>query len=267
MLSIHKSIYKSLDYYHKSQNIPNILFHGASGSGKKTIVNTFIEKLYKLPESRKKYVLVVDCIITNGIKFIRDELKFFAQSQINPTDGITFKTIVLLNAGHLTMDAQSALRRCIEQYSSTTRFFIIVEDKTKLLKPVQSRFSEIFVPLPMVNNRQYNLYNYHKKNKIAYKNYTNKRYVWLNTHFKTNIITSENVLHTVNIMIDRGYSAFELDSYMKRKNTSNDSKYIIVSLLYEKFRRDIKSEKLMLLNYLNNYFLRSNEELENILIM
>ena len=39
-----------------------------------------------------------------------------------------FKTIVMTNADKLTIDAQSALRRCIESFSHTTRFFIIVGD-------------------------------------------------------------------------------------------------------------------------------------------
>ena len=52
-----------------------------------------------------------------------EDLKFFSRSQINNQYGNNFKTIVLLNAGNLTIDAQSALRRCIEQYSNTTRFF------------------------------------------------------------------------------------------------------------------------------------------------
>tara|TARA_Y100000768_G_scaffold387688_1_gene379820 strand:+ start:10727 stop:11530 length:804 start_codon:yes stop_codon:yes gene_type:complete len=267
MLSIHKPIYKSLDYYQKTQNVPNILFHGDSGSGKKTIVKTFIEKLYINPEDRKKYVLVVDCIISNGIKFIREELKFFAQSQINPKDGIAFKTIILLNAGQLTYDAQSALRRCIEQFSGTTRFFIIIEDKTKLLKPLQSRFSEIFVPYPMLNNQNYNLYHYKKKKNIPHKIYNNKRHVWLKAHFKTCPITPQNILSQVNLLVERGYNALEIDEYIKKTNSPDDIKVILVSLLYEKFRKEIKSEKLMILNYLNNYFLRSNEELENILDM
>ena len=46
----------------------------------------------------------------------------------------------LKHADKLTIDAQSALRRCIELFSHTTRFFIIVEDKNKLLKPIISRF-------------------------------------------------------------------------------------------------------------------------------
>ena len=43
----------------------------------------------------------------------------------------------------LTIDAQSALRRCIEIYSHNTRFFFIVENKNKLLKPIISRFASI----------------------------------------------------------------------------------------------------------------------------
>ena len=266
MLSIHKNIYKSLEYYKKTKNVPNILFHGESGCGKKTIVKKFVDSLYSNADDRTKYVLVVDCIITNGIKFIREDLKFFAQSQINAKDGVSLKSIILLNAGQLTYDAQSALRRCIEQFSSTTRFFIIIEDKTKLLKPLLSRFSEIFVPLPFVNNQNYNLYQYKKKSQDAYKNYNYRRYIWLKNYFKNHPTTPDNILSQVNILIDKGYNAIEFDGYVKKHKTM-DEKIIIVSLLFEKIRKEIKSEKLLLLNYLNNFFLRSNEHLENILDM
>ena len=74
--------------------------------------------------------MYVDCGHARGIKFIREELKFFAKTNIH-TSGDT-KSVILLNADKLTIDAQSALRRCIELFSKTTRFFIIIEDKFKL---------------------------------------------------------------------------------------------------------------------------------------
>ncbi|NBR14889.1 MAG: hypothetical protein EBU01_09990 [Crocinitomicaceae bacterium] len=56
----------------------------------------------------------------------------------------SFKSVVLFNADSLTSDAQSSLRRCIEQNSNTTRFFIVVQNINSLLDPILSRFSLIF---------------------------------------------------------------------------------------------------------------------------
>jgi len=76
----------------------------------------------------------INCAHGKGIKFVRDELKFFAKTHIHSEGGNIFKSIILLNADKLTMDAQSALRRCIELFSHNTRFFMVVENKYKLLK-------------------------------------------------------------------------------------------------------------------------------------
>jgi hypothetical protein len=94
----------------------------------------------------KSNVMFVNCAHGKGIKFIRDELKYFAKANMQCNDNNMFKSIVLMNADELTIDAQSALRRCIELFSHNTRFFIIVENKYKLLNPILSRFCEIYVP-------------------------------------------------------------------------------------------------------------------------
>ena len=83
-----------------------------------------------------------------GIKFIRNELKFFAKKHIDFNKGKNFKTIVLLNADKLTIDAQSALRRCIELFTHTTRFFIIIENINLILKPILSCFCDIYTLNP-----------------------------------------------------------------------------------------------------------------------
>ena len=137
ILNIHENIKEKLEYFYTKHKIPNIIFHGSSGSGKRTLVNDFIHKIYENDKEKiKNYVMYVNCAHGKGIKFIRDELKFFAKTHINSNGGYTFKSIILLNADKLTMDAQSALRRCIELFSHNTRFFIIVEDKYNLLKPI-----------------------------------------------------------------------------------------------------------------------------------
>jgi replication factor C small subunit len=142
-LKIHEEVKNKLKYFLCAGKIPNIIFHGSSGSGKRTIVNEFIDLIYK-GDKRKinDLVMYVNCAHGKGIKFIREEVKFFAKTNIASNN--IFKSIVLLNADKLTMDAQSALRRCIELFSHNTRFFIIVEDKYKLLKPILSRFCDFY---------------------------------------------------------------------------------------------------------------------------
>ena len=148
---LHEEIQRRLEGFHRSNRIPNLLFHGAHGTGKRTLVYNFINLIYDDDQRGKikANVMFVNCAHGKGIKFIREELKFFAKTNIKGND-VKFKTIVLFNADSLTIDAQSALRRCIELFSYNTRFFIVVENKHRLLNPIVSRFCEIYVPETLV---------------------------------------------------------------------------------------------------------------------
>ncbi len=151
-LQLHGGIKARLMSFYNSKKIPHIIFHGPAGSGKLTLVMEFIHLIYGDDKAKiNANLMVVNCSHGKGIKFIREDLKFFAKTNIQTQSGCVFKTILLLNAHHLTIDAQSALRRCIEQFSYSTRFFIIVENKNKLLNPILSRFCDIYVP-PFIEN-------------------------------------------------------------------------------------------------------------------
>jgi hypothetical protein len=102
-------------------------------------------------------------------------LKLFAKTNVHFNNGILFKSIVLLNADFLTIDAQSALRRCIELFSHTTRFFIIIENKNKLLNPILSRFCTIYVPDYMVDGKIVNLHEYFLNQKYPFEDILNKK--------------------------------------------------------------------------------------------
>ena len=271
-LKIHQDIVEQLDEYYKEDKVPNIIFHGKSGSGKKTIVMDFINKIYKNEEDKKKYVLIVDCIHSNGIKFIREDLKFFSKSQINNTNGYKFKIVILLNAGYLTIDAQSALRRCIESFSNTTRFFIIIEDKSKILKPVISRFCDFFVPQPIVGNKQVNLYQYNKSNIEVYKQFNQKRQTWLKKYLtehkkKMDAKSFSSITKIVNELYDHGYNCKDLEEYLLKDKNIDYKERLDILVSYSKIKTGFKNEKLILLYLLNNLFFRSNIDLENIAFM
>jgi DNA polymerase III delta prime subunit len=177
MYTHHRPIIEKLDYFYHTQKIPNIIIHGSSGTGKRTLVYDFINKIYNHDKQKiKMNVMTVNCAHGKGIKFIREDLKFFAKTNVQSNSGILFKSIILLNADFLTIDAQSALRRCIELFSHNTRFFIIVENKNKLLNPILSRFCEIYVPELVENGKVVNLHRAKLDQKYPMKQ---RLYEWL----------------------------------------------------------------------------------------
>ena len=96
-LKIHSNIINKLDDFIENKKIPNIIFHGETGSGKKTILFNFLKKVYKDDKTMiKDYIMTVNCAHGKGIKFIREELKFFARTNINIHVGSIFKSIILI---------------------------------------------------------------------------------------------------------------------------------------------------------------------------
>lgn len=134
-----------LDSYIQKASIPNILFFGPYIGGKEEIYQQFIANLYNSNENISKYVLTINCLSTNGIKIIKEHIKLFSMQIFNKTKDVNFKTIVLEHADNLTYDSQYSLRRTIEQYSKTTRFIFVCENKYRLLNPLSSRFAHIYI--------------------------------------------------------------------------------------------------------------------------
>ena len=261
-LEVHKDIVNKLDGFIKLGKIPNILFYGPHGSGKHTIVNNFISKLYSDTKNVSSiYILHANCAHGKGIKFIREDVKLFAKTRIN-IDGVNnFKTIILSNADSLTIDAQSALRRCIEQFSHNTRFFVIVNNKSSLLKPILSRFCEIYIPLPLIKSTKTNLYKYNLDVYFCKDNELNKMMGWIRKHipsFETG--TTNDMLLFANKMYEKGYSGRDLLIYIDKCQTIAPRKKTSMLLFFHKVKKDFRNEKLFILFML----IRSNNVLENV---
>jgi replication-associated recombination protein RarA len=278
-LNIHQTIKEKLGYFHKIHKIPNIIFHGPTGSGKKTLVNEFIHTIYENNKEKiKNFVMYVNCSHGKGIKFIREELKFFAKTHINSNGGDIFKSIILLNADKLTMDAQSALRRCIELFSHNTRFFIIIEDKYNLLKPILSRFCEIYVPEPECNKEIINLYKYNI-NEIFKMNETKAQHLdklkktiekTMGNGSNTKIALNDLIIFSLKLY-EKSYNAMDIIELLETNKLSidkmtNEKKYELL-ITFNKVRKEFRNEKLLILFILNFLFLSLDLSLENISFM
>ena len=279
LLQIHESIKNKLNYFYEIHKIPNIIFHGPSGSGKRTIVNEYIYKIYNNDREKiKSFVMYVNCSHGKGIKFIREDLKFFAKTHINSNGGNIFKSIVLLNADKLTMDAQSALRRCIELFSHNTRFFIIAEDKYNLMKPILSRFCEIYVPEPVVNNNIVNLYQYNLHEVFKMKDIKNQRLEWLKKELKKELnklinkkITLDDLMLLCNKLYEKAYCGLDIMNLLENSKfieglITSEKRYELL-ICFNRVRKEFRNEKLLILFILNFIFLSSELSLENISFM
>jgi hypothetical protein len=266
-LNIHESIYAKLTHFHKTNKIPHLIFHGTSGSGKRTIVNNFLNMIYDENKPRmKSNIMIVNCAHGKGIKFIRDELKFFAKTNIQSNNGTLFKTIVLINADNLTIDAQSALRRCIEQFSFNTRFFIIIENKHKLLKPILSRFCEIYVPEHMEAGNILNLHDLSKNSNYKIQ-YTENHEQWLDTTIQDCVDDEPSQSSLITLcerIYEHGLSCIDVMKWINN-NTDLDAELKSKACIYfDTIKSEYRFEKMLMLSIFDFLYLRSNKDLKSI---
>lgn len=236
---------EKLDYYLSQNKIPNIIFHGSAGSGKKTLLNQFLHKIYIDKLVLDEQVMRVNCAFGKGIKFIREDIKYFSRMNTH----CTFKSVVLLNAEKLTSDAQFALRRCIEQFSHNTRFFMVTSDKYKLIKPILSRFSELYVSSPV---------NYHLQqlNKVyPFQTYETEQYEM----FKTQMSDTSNLTELANKLYQGGHSAMDLERYVEESEMDAKEKYAW-PMQSSKIRAECRDESLLLYILLYLFVHRSNSQ-------
>ena len=272
--SIHADIKANLRDKASKKSIPHMIFHGPSGSGKRTIVNWFIRLIYKNDRQLiTEYVMHADCAHGKGIKFVREQVKFFAKTNLRLTDEAPFKTIVLTNADKLTTDAQSALRRIIEVFSHSTRFFVVVEQKFKMLLPILSRLSDVYVPLPNVNGTETNL------NVMSIKairdeagmteeiirgnrTTTGKRIGSIVRKHCGSEITLKGLAKVANECYQLGLYGDDVVKYVECKVPAEDRSRLLLSL--EKVRVYYRSEPLFMMTALYNGLVRSSEDFVNV---
>src|SRR5918997_1782356 len=134
-----KEIIKGISNLIKSPDIPHLLFAGPAGVGKTTTALCIAMEL--LGDEWRKNTLELNASDERGIKMVRERVKEFAAS-IKLAGDREFgrpKIIILDEADEMTSEAQTALRRIIEDSAKTTRFVIICNYLSQIIEPIQSR--------------------------------------------------------------------------------------------------------------------------------
>ena len=136
-----KDIVESLKNLMKEPaGMPHLLFTGPAGVGKTTTALCMSRQL--LGEDWKRDTLELNASDERGIKMVRERVKEFAsvfKIRTSDREERKFRIIILDEADEMTSEAQTALRRIIEDSSETTRFVIICNYLSQIIEPIQSR--------------------------------------------------------------------------------------------------------------------------------
>jgi len=170
----HKDIYERLKKMSKEHSIPHIIFHGEPGAGKKTMVNIFLDMIYKgenkitttnrykIPGSGSKvkeemieasrHHIIIKPTGTNFDRYlVHNVVKSYAGSRAITSKSsldTKFRVIQISNLDNLSQSAQNSLRRMIEVNSNRCRFIMWADNLSNVIGPLKSRGFCIRVPRP-----------------------------------------------------------------------------------------------------------------------
>ncbi len=130
-----REIVERLKNYVGAQSLPHLLFTGTAGIGKTTSAVALAREFFG--ENWQVNFRELNASDERGIDVVRNQIKQFARTA--PMGNATFKILFLDEADALTNDAQSALRRTMENYAQTCRFILSCNYSSKIIDPIQSR--------------------------------------------------------------------------------------------------------------------------------
>lgn len=131
----HDAIVSRMKDYVNDPSMNHILMAGPAGVGKTALMTAFAKDKYG--EGWKRNVLQLNASDERGIDVIRNEVKDFARQ--GTAEGADYKIIYMDEMDGLTDQAFSALRRPMEKFGDSTRFFMSCNYLNNVIDPIQSR--------------------------------------------------------------------------------------------------------------------------------
>ncbi len=238
---------------HFLQNeIPNMIFYGVEGAGKKSLLYALLRDKYGINTKNIKYISKTLKINSKDIEFpyfysnyhveinISDMSNYARKilpeiiKNIGSTKNIIYdgcKVFVIHQAEKMDSFTQNMMRRIFETYYKNCRFILLTKHLNQIIKPLQSRCLLIRIPCPTIEQIKTIIPTYKNTDR-------NMKMAWIQQYMK---VDKEDIeIYIENLLNSKKINPQDLIYSLLVKNYDFLQ---IVEIIYEILRKKIKNEE------------------------
>lgn len=238
-------------FIQEDKEIPNIIFYGPEGSGKKSLLYAFLRDKYGIDPKNTKYLSKTFKINSKELEIPYFYSNYHVELQIGDMTNYTrnilpeiiktigstrniihngCKILVLHQSEKMDSFTQNMMRRFFETYYKTCRFIIITKYLNKIINPLQSRCLLVRVPSPTNEQIKTIIPQYNS-------NHRNMKLAWIQQQM--NVPKESIEIYIQNVLFGKKSNPQELLYKLLVKNYDFIQ---IIEILYETLRRELQKQ-------------------------